>query len=741
MDIYLIIVIALFILAALDLMVGVSNDAVNFLNSAIGSKVASIRVILAVATIGILMGSLFSSGIMEVARKGIFNPQHFTYENIMILFLAVMITDIILLDLFNTLGMPTSTTVSIVFELLGSATMIALLFAIQQGESLAEFGKYINASSAMKIISGIFLSILVAFVIGAIAQFLSRMLFTFQYERNLKRFGPFFSGLALTAICYFLIIKGMKGTSLGDSHLFHLMKDNLLQVVGIMFLSWSLITFLLMRLFKVNPLRVIVLAGTFSLAMAFAGNDLVNFIGVPIAAFMSFQYAATQAVDPSELYMGYLSQKLVAPNYQLILAGAIMAVTLWFSSKARKVTETEVNLGRQDEGDERFAPNLFSRVIVKSALRMGNILESVTPSALSGSINKSYNGGGTAKATPDAHASFDLIRASVNLVIASVLIALATTKKMPLSTTYVSFMVAMGTSLADRAWGRESAVYRVAGVLSVISGWFLTAIIAFFSAAFFAMLLFYFRMPAVFALMALAAYALYSSQIRFKSRVEADKDKAEVIDFKADPNELKRQSREFVAQAVVQVKDAYWMALDGLNTDDATILKSADERMKRLIRRSRSYRAKSINAIRDLDEAFLDVGRLILYSSDHVIDMTESTELLTTQSRDYLLNLHPPLNGEVKSLLRELQQAMSDYLDAVATKIAQGNGFTWEEIAAQRNVLRNFINENLDLHTVKLNRDQIRLKEGLLLSEIFFQSRDIMSLSMRILNLYSMQDA
>src|SRR5690606_8336163 len=365
----------LFVLAIADIIVGVSNDAVNFLTSAIGSKVAPYRVVLLIAIAGIIVGSFFSSGIMEIARKGIFHPEYFTFDKIMWVFLAVMLTDIILLDIFNSLGLPTSTTVSIVFELLGAASVVGILFSIDQNDNIADALKYINFESTISIISGIFLSVFIAFTCGVVFQYLFRQLFTFEYANRLKQFGALFAGFGITSIVYFLLIKGLKGTTLFNPDSIAWVNDHLIILIVVIFISISLICFLLQYFANVNPLKIVVLAGTFALAMAFAGNDLVNFIGVPITGYLAFQNWAASGVPASELYQTYLaSDDVIVPNYMLLISGIIMSLTIWFNAKAKKVTETEVNLGRQDEGEERFKANAVSRSIVKSSLMLGNLI-------------------------------------------------------------------------------------------------------------------------------------------------------------------------------------------------------------------------------------------------------------------------------------------------------------------------------------------------------------------------------
>lgn len=517
MESYQLVVITLVLLAIADLIVGVSNDAVNFLNSAIGSKVAGRNTILIIAAAGVLVGALSSSGMMEIARKGIFNPGVFTFSDVMVIFVAVMVADILLLDIFNSLGLPTSTTVSIVFDLLGASVAVASWKAVENAQGFAGLAESINTGTAVAIISGIFLSIGIAFTIGGVVQYLCRLWFSFRIDKYLKSSGVLFAALALTIIVYFLLIKGAKGSALiSDSASDFISQHTYLLLAGIFILSLVLI-FLLVKTLKAHPLKIVVFAGTFSLAMAFAGNDLVNFIGVPLAGYQSYTIWSNSAMPADSFMMDQLGEAVRTPFIFLFLAGAIMVVTLWFSGKAKRVTETEVNLGRQDSGDERFRPNFLSRVIVGGGLAMGEWIKNTLPQGVVRRMNIRFYQR-IAAISDDDRPAFDLVRASVNLIVASLLIALATSYKLPLSTTYVSFMVAMGSSLADKAWGRESAVYRVAGVLNVIGGWLITALMAFFTAAAIATGIYFGGPWVAIGLGALALLIFINSNLRFNKK-------------------------------------------------------------------------------------------------------------------------------------------------------------------------------------------------------------------------------
>lgn len=492
MDPYLFIVIALLVLAVVDLIVGVSNDAINFLNSAIGSKAASRRTIFFIASAGVFIGATFSTGMMEIARNGIFNPSFFSFQDIMVIFMAVMLTDILVLDLFNTLGMPTSTTVSIVFELLGASFVTGLLM-IANNPNHAGLGilDLINYSKSLEIISGIFISIAIAFSIGGTVQWLARFLFTFHYKKRLKVYGAPFAGVALSVIVYFLLVKGLKSATFVSADFAALVESHSLTIILFTFVIATALTFGLQRLWKVNPLKIVVLTGTFALAMAFAGNDLVNFIGVPITGYKSYNLWHASGLPASEFIMTALAKgvkEVETPSAMLYGAGLIMVLTLWFSSKAKKVSDTELKLGSQSEVHERFRPNRLSHGIVKAASHLGKTLRNFMPRKTNVYINWRFR---LLTIDDKDKTPFDLVRASVNLMIASTLIAFASSMKLPLSTTYVSFMVAMGSSLADRAWGSGSAPHRVAGVLNVIAGWFLTAAGAFIGAGLMALLIYF----------------------------------------------------------------------------------------------------------------------------------------------------------------------------------------------------------------------------------------------------------
>lgn len=515
---YLIIIVFLLVLAVVDLFVGVSNDAVNFMNSAIGAKVARFRTVIIVASVGIIAGAMLSAGMMDVARHGIMQPSYFSFREVMMLFLAVMVTDVIVLDVFNSHGMPTSTTVSLVFELLGGAFVLALLKMSADG-SLA-MSDLLNSSKALSVIIAIFVSVALAFVTGAVVQWISRLIFTFRPHWH-PYAEAFFGGIAFTVLAYFIFIKGLSGTPFIGEETKAWIVQNTGMLLFCIFCVTTFVSFFLV-IARVNIFRLVVLFGTFALAMAFASNDLVNFVGVPLAGLSAFQdWMQHGAPDPDGFMMTSLMESEKSPFGYLAVAGVIMIVALATSKKAQNVVKTEVGLGRQDESDEMFGSSQAARTIVRSAQAAKTAVSSITPRWLRRAIRRRFD---TENAEMLGGASFDMVRASVNLVLASVLIVIGTNYKLPLSTTYVTFMVAMGTSLADGAWGRDSAVFRVTGVLSVIGGWFLTAGIAFVSCALVCLLFYFGGFIAMFALMILAAFIVVKSNITYRKKKLEDKD-------------------------------------------------------------------------------------------------------------------------------------------------------------------------------------------------------------------------
>lgn len=511
--IYLCIIVFLFVLAVFDLIVGVSNDAVNFLNSAVGSKAASFKTILFIAGVGIFIGAALSNGMMDIARHGIYQPEHFYFAEIMCILLAVMLTDVVLLDVFNSMGMPTSTTVSLVFELLGGTFALSLI-KVRNSDTLA-LGDLINTDKALSVIMAIFVSVAIAFFFGMLVQWIARVVFTFNYTKKMKYSIALFGGIAATSIIYFMLIKGLKDSTFMTPENKHWIQENTVMLIAGLMVFFTILMQIL-HWCKVNIFKVVVLMGTFALALAFAGNDLVNFIGVPLAGYSSFiDYTTNGTGDANGFLMTSLLGPAKTPWYFLVGAGAIMVFALCTSKKAHAVIKTSVDLSRQDEGEENFGSTPIARTMVRISMNLANGITRMMPESSKQWIGNRFR---KDEAIIADGAAFDLVRASVNLVLAGLLIALGTSLKLPLSTTYVTFMVAMGTSLADRAWGRDSAVYRITGVLSVIGGWFITAGAAFTICFFVALVLHYGGNISIVVLIALAVFILIRSHVLYKKR-------------------------------------------------------------------------------------------------------------------------------------------------------------------------------------------------------------------------------
>ncbi len=740
-ELYLIIVVLLFLLAISDLIVGVSNDAVNFLNSAIGSKVASRKTIMVVASLGIFIGTTFSSGMMEVARKGIFNPEFFFFSEIMVIFLAVMLTDILLLDLFNTFGMPTSTTVSIVFEILGAAVAVAVLKILASGDSMSTLSSYINSSSAIAIISGIFLSVGVAFLVGAIVMFFSRLLFSFHFEKRMKWVGALWSGIALSALSYFLVIKGAKGASFMSASVVTWLGENALLLFVVSTIFWTLLMQLLLVVYKQNILKIVVLFGTFSLAMAFAGNDLVNFIGVPIAGFESFMAWSGSGVEPEAFGMEVLTKKVPTNTFLLLMAGLVMIVTLWFSNKAKTVTETEVNLGRQTDGSERFTPNSLSKGIVRTTRAIGDGVISILPNSWIDKVNENfkpnkYKAKAEKKHDPPA---FDLIRASVNLTMASVLIAFATSLKLPLSTTYVSFMVAMGTSLADKAWGRDSAVYRISGVLSVIGGWFLTAIIAFSAAGFFAFLIFKFGVWAIGLLVILVVYSLYKSYSHHKEEFkEAQRIKSLEREISSINGMLLiKETSQHVAKLLSNISVTYKDTINGLLKEDLTKLKRAKKDLKILKKENKNFKSQLFGSIKRVEEDQSEVSRLYLLVYDLQQDIVQSTKLIVQECDEYVSNSLSPFNKYQKEKLVLFMGLVEEYLAEIIAKLAAQNYGDIDQIITKKEFLFAELENLIEGQINGIKSEEFGLRNSMLYFSLQLETKDLIAVAASFAALFS----
>ncbi len=739
MDIYLIIVIVLIVLAISDLMVGVSNDAVNFLNSAIGSKVAPIFVIMIIASIGVFIGATFSSGLMEVARKGIFHPDQFAFSEIMVIFLAVMVTDIFLLDLFNTFGLPTSTTVSIVFELLGASVALAMIKIYHSPvETMLDINKYINSDKALAIITGILLSVVIAFIVGAIIQYLSRLLFTFKFQKTLKYFGSLWGGLAITAITYFMLIKGAKGASFITEDTAAWIAGHTWNIIVYGFLGWTVLLQLLYSLFRVSIPKIIVLVGTFALAMAFAGNDLVNFIGVPLAGLKSYQeFIANPGANPDAFMMGALALPVKTNTVLLLIAGLVMIFTLWFSKKAKSVVATTINLSRQGKGDERFGASPFSRSLVRASLKINNSLSGILPDKLVNGINSRFELPKDAKKAPSKDAaSFDVIRASVNLVVASVLIAIGTSLKLPLSTTYVTFMVAMGTSLSDRAWGRESAVFRIQGVFSVIGGWFLTAIIAFTVALIVANIIYWGGVVAMLIVLVGAGYFIYRTHIIYKSREsekQEDEKENEIIDEITSASSIFDKCQGNTLKALERVPDFYENLIKGLIEEDRQILKDLDKNVRKYNKKTKKVKNHLDETVRSLQADLIDTGHYYVQSVDYLREIAHCLNFMAKPALDHIENNHNPLDKNQVKDLRELNAGINKMYRNMVLHIQNKNYNNIDDVLLQQQEMLEIIKQ-MRINQVKRLRDSdIHTRPSLLFMDILAETKNLLLYSINLL--------
>ncbi len=596
--IYLCIVIFLLCLAVFDLFVGVSNDAVNFLQSAVGARVAAFRTVLIIASVGVVLGAVLSSGMMDVARHGIMMPDRYSFHEVMTIFLAVMVTDVIVLDVFNTLGMPTSTTVSLVFELLGGTAMLAMLKVM--ADSDLDYGMLLNSSKALQVIIAIFVSVAISFVVGMVVMWISRVVFTFNYGKHSRYSIAIFGGIAFTALSYFIFLKGVgKSPYLSDGVRDYI--DTNTNMLLVLTFIVSTIVMEVLHLMKVNIFRFTVLMGTFALAMAFAGNDLVNFIGVPLAGLDSYQdYVANgHGVGIDGFMMSSLMESAKTPPFYLMAAGTIMIVAMATSKKAQNVIKTSVDLARQDEGDEMFGSSRAARAIVRFCQSMIEMVVAIFPVGLRKWINRRFNANDVE--LKDDKAAFDVVRAAVNLVIASMLITFGTNHRLPLSTTYVTFMVAMGTSLADRAWSRESAVFRITGVLSVIGGWFLTAGVAFLACALVCLCMWYGGIAVQVAFIVLVIFLLIRSNRQYKRKQETtkkDDDNFRLMMRTRDPELVWEMLRNHVRNTQSKVcrlaLEQYNAVLDGFNTQNVKMLRGSDKTLRRELDVLKKYRRQEL---------------------------------------------------------------------------------------------------------------------------------------------------
>ena len=722
METYFIIIVGvLFLLAISDLIVGVSNDAVNFLNSALGSKVAPFTVIMAIAGAGVLVGAVFSNGMMEVARKGIFNPDQFAFSEIMILFLAVMLTDILLLDFFNTVSLPTSTTVSIVFELLGSAVAIATWKLVRLGEATSNLAGYINTNRAVLIITGIFLSVIIAFSVGMIVMRIVRLAFSFNLKKSSRYWSGLWGGFAITAILYFLLIKGAKGSSLVSPELLSTLKEHTFRILLISFSGWTIIFQILASFTKVNILKITVLVGTFALAMAFAGNDMVNFIGVPLAGFESYKAFAASGADAGGFMMESLIEPVKTPIYFLIIAGLVMVVTLRFSKKSRSVTETEINLGRQSEGSERFASSALARFIVRRSMEFSNRMAKVVPKSANSFINARFDE--TRNPDFDQKQAFDLVRASVNLVVASILIAIGTSLKLPLSTTYVTFMVAMGTSLADGAWGRESAVYRVTGVLTVIGGWFFTAVIAFFASFIIASFLFFGKLPAMLIMIALSIYVLLRTHAFHRKKSE-EKNRLQDGELITTSSNVLNSCNNKVVTIVVKVSKILYLSYNSFFKEKFKEMKGMRKETKHLSKEIKEIIENIPVTLRKFEEKELENGHHYVQVVAYMKEMSNSLMHIVQPAYNHLDNNHP-LDKEQADTLKNFNEKSSEFFNFLINILKNKSFDSIDELVQRRDEMINMANDIL-LNRIKiLKKTQKGVKISVTYMEMLSESKSL----------------
>ena len=746
-NIYLLMIIALAVLAIADLVVGVSNDAVNFLNSAIGSKAISFRTIMIVASLGIAFGAIFSSGMMEVARKGIFNPGEFYFDEIMFIFMAVMITDILLLDFFNTLGMPTSTTVSIVFELLGAAVAMSLIKIAADGGTFGEVVNYINTAKATEIILGILLSVVIAFSIGALVQWISRLLLSYNFERKAKWVAAVFGGIALSAITYFILMKGIKGTPfagetydlIGGMKISEFLESQVIPIIGISIVFWSLFSYLLATAFKTNIYKLIIAVGTFALALAFAGNDLVNFIGVPIAAFQSYEAWTASGVAPGEFSMSVLSSKVPTPTILLFISGMVMVVTLWLSKKARYVADTEINLAREGEAKERFDPNFLSRSIVRFSILVGAYTRTVIPNSIQQRISKRFEKPVIKLHKGKVHElpAFDMVRAAVNLMVAGILISIATSYKLPLSTTYVTFMVAMGTSLADKAWGSESAVYRVAGVFNVIGGWFMTALVAFVASGVILTIISFGKGTAIGILLFIAILLISRNYISHRKR--SQELRAEDSLRRTESSHLKgviSESAHNISKVVKRSNKIYTNSINGLSKMDLDLLNKNKKQGTKLLAEIDDLRDSIFYFIKNLDEGSLGASNFYINILGYLQDMAQSLEYIGKVCHNHVNNNHKKLKYNQIKELKEIDLKLEEIL-SFTKEIFETESFDkLKEIVEGKQELFEMLSQKIEKQVARTRTEESSPKNTTLYFSLLLETKDFVNATMNLLEQY-----
>ena len=649
---YLLILVFLLLLACSDLFVGVSNDAVNFLSGALGSRVASFKTVMIIASLGVLFGATFSGGMMTIARTGVYNPEMYSFENLMIVFFAVVITEVTLLNLFNKFGLPTSTTVSIVFALMGGGVSMAVLHLLSTDESLLTIGQYVNTTRASVLIFGIICSVPIAFVGGTIIQYLCRLFFTFNYQRLYRYYGALFGSFSVSAIAYFLLFKGAKGSALVTPEVLHFLNTYTFELMLSIFVGFLVAFQLAILVFNFNVFRVVILAGTFALAFSFAGNDLVNFIGVPLAALDSWSIFQSSGQSPADLMMSGLREVPKTNPLYLLAAGSIMVLTLWFSKKAMHVVRTTINLSASDRGDsEQFGSSLLGRLVVRHTIALNEFVRSVLPNGMKKVLESRFEALPVKK--DEVQLPFDAVRASVNLVVSSILIASATALTLPLSTTYVTFMVAMGTSFADGAWDRESAVYRVSGVLTVIGGWFITALAAFTTCCLMVTICYFGQLPAVIIVMAITVYFLVKENF-----FSHDAEEKKAVEASTDPFVIRHRLNASIERIFGRSIHVFEETLDhffdgnlkGLKKAKAHALEAYDEVMK--------TRHQYYTMARQEEGVNQDVCHYYYRALTNMKEVSLSLETIVRMIHDHVANSHRIYKGQLQQDLYSLVSSL-----------------------------------------------------------------------------------
>ena len=718
--VYFSFILFLFMLAIFDLVVGVSNDAVNFLNSAIGAKVARFRTILIIASIGVFVGATLSNGMMDIARHGIFQPQMFSFNDLLCIFLAVMVTDVVLLDVFNTLGMPTSTTVSMVFELLGGTFILSLLKIATDETGLLGFDDLLNTDKALSVILGIFLSVAVAFIFGTLVQWLSRLIFTFNYTSKLKWKIGIFGGIATTCILYFALLKGLKDSSFMTPEYNAWIKENTMYLVGGCFV----VSTILMQVFhwcKINVFKIVIFMGTFALALAFAGNDLVNFVGVPLAAYSAYQdFAANGAGQADTFMMGSLNESAKTPFIFLFLSGVVMVYALATSKKAHNVVKTSVDLSRQDEGEEMFGSSRVARSIVRGANNVNDFFSKYTPKPLVRWIDARFN---KDEAILAQGAAFDLVRASINLVLSGLLIALGTSLKLPLSTTYVTFIVAMGSSLADRAWSRESAVFRITGVLNVIGGWFLTAGIAFSACALVTIAMYYGGAVVMALVVFVAVFILIKSNFSTKRKEEADYEEQlfKGIMNAKDKAECWGLLKKHVCATQQEMLDFVWKTyedvVNGFVDEDLKTLRRAVKRIDAEKSRRKKLRQRELVGMRRIDKRIsLEKNTWFHLASNSGEQMLYCLKRMSEPCKEHVDNNFNPLSRECVEEILPVKKKIVDYLMRSERIVEDQDYEHIDALLAEEEAYKQKLSE---MRRAQEDRIQMDLSQGLKVSLVY----------------------